>query len=238
MTKQEIISMIERAGFEAVERDTVYNRVEGGCGAMTNSARLLRFAFLILSIGASPVLAQRIGSEEYRVYATVLKNVDFINRRDGDLSKDRVILDRTEFVTESSASEGGKLFRSLERRNLRRSVLENKLARFGYRKTYHLVPRTEAVVLIQESQKQFDAVRAAAKIQALMVCGSSWKLFYKKYPDASGYTTLSRVGFSRGSAVVQVRQEFECGDFSFIYILKRIRGRWRIHRFYGWGGVA
>jgi 2-iminoacetate synthase ThiH len=26
--KQEIIQMIERAGFEAVERDTVYNRVE------------------------------------------------------------------------------------------------------------------------------------------------------------------------------------------------------------------
>jgi 2-iminoacetate synthase ThiH len=28
MTKQEIIEMIERAGFEAVERDTVYNRVK------------------------------------------------------------------------------------------------------------------------------------------------------------------------------------------------------------------
>jgi 2-iminoacetate synthase ThiH len=28
MSKQEIISMIERAGFEAVERDTVYNRVD------------------------------------------------------------------------------------------------------------------------------------------------------------------------------------------------------------------
>ena len=28
MTKQEIVEMIERAGFEAVERDTVYNRVE------------------------------------------------------------------------------------------------------------------------------------------------------------------------------------------------------------------
>ncbi|HQZ98080.1 MAG TPA: hypothetical protein PLP21_17295, partial [Pyrinomonadaceae bacterium] len=28
MTKQEIIEMIERAGFEAVERDTVYNRVD------------------------------------------------------------------------------------------------------------------------------------------------------------------------------------------------------------------
>ena len=28
MTKQEIIEMIERAGFEAVERDTVYHRVE------------------------------------------------------------------------------------------------------------------------------------------------------------------------------------------------------------------
>ena len=27
MTKHEIIEMIERAGFEAVERDTVYNRV-------------------------------------------------------------------------------------------------------------------------------------------------------------------------------------------------------------------
>ena len=28
MTKQELITMIENAGFEAVERDTVYNRVE------------------------------------------------------------------------------------------------------------------------------------------------------------------------------------------------------------------
>jgi 2-iminoacetate synthase ThiH len=27
MTKQEIIEMIQRAGFEAVGRDTVYNRV-------------------------------------------------------------------------------------------------------------------------------------------------------------------------------------------------------------------
>ena len=28
MTKQELITIIENAGFEAVERDTVYNRVE------------------------------------------------------------------------------------------------------------------------------------------------------------------------------------------------------------------
>jgi 2-iminoacetate synthase ThiH len=28
MSKQEIISLIEDAGFEAVERDTVYNRIE------------------------------------------------------------------------------------------------------------------------------------------------------------------------------------------------------------------
>lgn len=28
MTKAEIITMIENAGFEAVERDTVYNRVQ------------------------------------------------------------------------------------------------------------------------------------------------------------------------------------------------------------------
>jgi 2-iminoacetate synthase ThiH len=30
MTKQEIIEMIYRADFEAVERDTVYNRVAAG----------------------------------------------------------------------------------------------------------------------------------------------------------------------------------------------------------------
>jgi len=28
MTKQEIIEMIQHAGFEAVERDTVYNKIE------------------------------------------------------------------------------------------------------------------------------------------------------------------------------------------------------------------
>ena len=29
MTKQEIIEMIERAGFQAIERDTVYNHLAG-----------------------------------------------------------------------------------------------------------------------------------------------------------------------------------------------------------------
>ncbi|GEM_PF-3452332 len=29
MTKAELITMIQNAGFEAVERDTVYNRIEG-----------------------------------------------------------------------------------------------------------------------------------------------------------------------------------------------------------------
>jgi 2-iminoacetate synthase ThiH len=29
MTKQEIIEIIERAGFEAVERDTLYKKVQG-----------------------------------------------------------------------------------------------------------------------------------------------------------------------------------------------------------------
>jgi len=28
MSKQELIAMIENAGFEAVERDTIYNRVD------------------------------------------------------------------------------------------------------------------------------------------------------------------------------------------------------------------
>ena len=30
MSKQELIAMIENAGFEAVERDTIYNRVAAG----------------------------------------------------------------------------------------------------------------------------------------------------------------------------------------------------------------
>ena len=33
MTKQEIIEMIHRAGFEAVERDTLYNPVERADGS-------------------------------------------------------------------------------------------------------------------------------------------------------------------------------------------------------------
>ena len=28
MTKQEIVALIQEAGFEAVERDTVYNKIE------------------------------------------------------------------------------------------------------------------------------------------------------------------------------------------------------------------
>jgi len=33
MTKAELINLIEEAGFEAVERDTVYNRVENAAVA-------------------------------------------------------------------------------------------------------------------------------------------------------------------------------------------------------------
>ena len=43
MTKAELIAMIENAGFEAVERDTVYNRVERAASRASISWRLLRY---------------------------------------------------------------------------------------------------------------------------------------------------------------------------------------------------
>ena len=63
--------------------------------------------------------------------------------------------------------------------------------------------------------------------------GSSWAMFYQKYPEASGYYNLSRVGFSGQFAMVQVKGDLGWNGFSRTYILRRVKSKWRIVTFSG-----
>ena len=63
--------------------------------------------------------------------------------------------------------------------------------------------------------------------------GSSWAMFYQKYPEASGYYNLSRVGFSGQFAMVQVKVDLGWNGFSRTYILRRVKSKWRIVTFSG-----
>jgi hypothetical protein len=55
--------------------------------------------------------------------------------------------------------------------------------------------------------------------------------FYKKYPEASGYYTLSRVGFNTLFAMVQVKREDIHSGFTRTYVLKKTKGKWKILSF-------
>lgn len=68
--------------------------------------------------------------------------------------------------------------------------------------------------------------------QAIFPRGSgSWKAFYKKYPGATGFTLLSRIGFNsvRDQALVYLGNSCEllCGR-GHLVLLRKHKGNWKI----------
>ena len=69
---------------------------------------------------------------------------------------------------------------------------------------------------------------------------SVWMPLFRKYPDANGYYTLSRVGFngSKDFALVQVIWKHFFTGFSRAYILRKIKGDWQIYSLSGSGWIS
>ena len=61
--------------------------------------------------------------------------------------------------------------------------------------------------------------------------GGSWKEFYKKYPGATGFTLLSRIGFSskRNEAMVYLGNScgLLCGN-GYLVVLDKHKGKWKV----------
>jgi len=60
---------------------------------------------------------------------------------------------------------------------------------------------------------------------------ANWKAFYKKYPGATGYTMLSRIGFNSGrnEALIYLGNSCEllCGH-GYLVLLRKHKGQWKV----------
>lgn len=62
-----------------------------------------------------------------------------------------------------------------------------------------------------------------------------WIPFYEKYPNAHGYYSVSRVGFSsdRKFALFNLTKEDSIASFSRNYLLKKIKNKWQVIKYFG-----
>src|SRR4029434_10016345 len=133
-------------------------------------------ALLILSAAAPYCFAQRIGSEEYRIYSTVLKDIYSENIKDGYQRNSRcVILNQTEFEPGPPIDRRNKYWKleaSLTKRNSRPTTIENKFASGAYATTYYLASRAEVQELLAADAKRFEEQQSKLVVKALSMCGT------------------------------------------------------------------
>jgi hypothetical protein len=151
------------------------------------------------------------GNEEYAVYSAVLSaeryNSKMIVVRDETLSGELAIPEN--FTNLISNSE--YVIDDYQRKNGTEHFIENNFNVKG------------KVILLTEEDNEKIFSRG----------GDVWKKFYKKYPDANGIITFSRVGMNvwRTEALVYVSKGcgWLCGEGGFIH-LQKDNGKWVIKR--------
>lgn len=182
---------------------------------------------------ASVVVGQaKLTSKDYAVYAHVLREIYKHNRETYSNKSEFVIVDKTRTDPElemPSERRYRAVVKDFERKNAYSAAIERRLPRGAYSKTYYLVPQSEIDELNEKGRIEFEKRYAIDKLnpQIANPGGAPYTVFYQKYPEASGYYYLSRVGFSGQTAIVQVEGDLGWNGFSRIYILKKIKGIWR-----------
>ncbi|HEY0426893.1 MAG TPA: hypothetical protein VGC76_03710 [Pyrinomonadaceae bacterium] len=190
------------------------------------------FTILLTTFCGLNILAQaNVEREEYDVYAFVLKDIYKENIRTYSSAADFVILDRTIECDSSDMTRIKGLKKDLEQKNQTSFVLERK---FPVKYTYFLINQDELDKFFAEGKIESNKILEETKKQGKVgidMGGLIWQPFYQKYPEAVGYNSFSRVGFSpnRQFAALCVASEASFNGFSRIYILKKVKGKWKIH---------
>jgi len=200
-----------------------------------------KIAFLIFAIllcGLNLSAQTKLTQEEYAVYANVLKVIYKENRETYSNKSEFVILDETKVDPELELPSGRKyknLVENFEQKNSSSGIVEKKLPRGAYSENYYLVSQAEIDDINEKARTEYEKRYAVENLNPSIANpgGSTWTLFYQKYPEASGYYSLSRVGFSGQFAMVQVKGDLGWNGFSRTYILKRVKDKWRIVTFSG-----
>lgn len=197
------------------------------------------FLILLIILWASSLSAQKnVTPNEYPVYASVLKDIYKVNRETYSSKSEFVIINQTAVDQELELPSNRKyknLIKAFKRKNTTPGFLERKFPRGAYSETYYLVPQAEIDALNEKARIEYKRRYAIEKLNPSIAYpgGSSWTTFFQTYPEASGYYYLSRVGFSGQFAIVHVKGDLGWNGFSRIYILKRLKGKWKTISFSG-----
>jgi hypothetical protein len=188
---------------------------------------------LILFCAPNLLSQAGITQEEYAVYASVLRDIYKDNRQIYSNKSHFVILKNTKIdpeldLTPSKRYKG--LVAAFKRANLTSGIIERKFPLGAYSETYYLVTKNEIDELFEKGKVEFDKRYEIEKNQMGLANpgGTTWIPFYEKYPEASGYYSLSRVGFNGLFAMVQVKRDDIHSGFTRTYILKKVKGKWKI----------
>lgn len=205
--------------------------------------RKIIFAIFLIYVCVFIVSAQsKISKEEYDVYAVVLKRIYQESLRDYNTELSFVVLDKT-FKPDGIAFKDNQiksLIKDFNRKN-RFPAVVNKLIPLKYR--YEVISQSEIDELLKIGKKEFDEFQEKSRYRGVEIVtygGEVWKPFYQEYPDANGYYQLSRVGFNKNKTFALVCLEREAGlsNDTGHYLLKKVKGKWKIYQAIGWGGVA
>jgi hypothetical protein len=196
------------------------------------------FIFVILFCGLNLTAQTKLTQKEYAVYASVLKVIYKENRETYSNKSEFVILDETKVDPELELPSGRKykkLVENFKQKNSTSGIVEKKFPRGACSKNYYLVSQAEIDDINEKARIEYEKRYAVEKLNPSIANpgGSTWTLFYQKYPEASGYYSLSTVGFSRQFAIIQVKGDLGWNGFSRTYILKRVKGNWKIVTFSG-----
>lgn len=197
---------------------------------------ILLILFCCFNLSAQTKLTQ----EEYAVYAAVLKVIYKENRETYSNKSEFVFINETKVDPEIDLPSSRKyknLVEDFKRKNSASGIVEKKFPRGAYSETYYLVSQADVDELLEKGRVESEKRCEEAKLNSSGVYTESPTMgcipFYQKYPESSGHYTLSRVGFSGQFAMVQVKGDLCWNGFSRYYILRKVKGKWKIVEFGG-----
>lgn len=197
--------------------------------------------FLILFCFFNASAQTKLTKAEYAVYASVLKVLYKENRETYANKSEFVFLNETKVDRELDLPSENKyknLVEDFSRKNKTQGIIEKKFPSGAYSDTYYLVSQAEIDELLERGRIESEQRRAKAKqlnpsVVYKDVPVGYWLPFFQKYHESSGLHILSRVGFSRQFAMVQIKADHGWNGFSRTYVLKKVNNKWRIITFSG-----
>lgn len=210
------------------------------------------FASLLILFGNIAFYAQSILTKnEYAVYATVLRNIykDLVeNEREVSGKKGNrsfVILDKTK-ISQDSETSFDETFHKLKVSGITNDFIKkNKVSaklqkniRVNYQ--YDIVDKNEVDRLLELGKIEVEKERQTTQRNTTGCADEHWRIFHKNYQNSSGYYQFSRVGFSldKTFAYVEIYGEGGSWQSNMRYILRKIRGKWKIEGGSGGHGVC